>query len=54
MGMGKPAPFTLNTITVLPFPYNVHWVHKKINQIKMDMNMQEFIELCKKVSNENK
>jgi hypothetical protein len=33
---------------------NVHWVHKKINQIKMDMSMQEFIELCKKVSNENK
>jgi hypothetical protein len=33
---------------------NVQWVHKKINQIKMDMPTQDFIELCRKVSNENK
>lgn len=33
---------------------NVHWVHKKINQIKMDMDIKEFIELCKRVNDENK
>jgi hypothetical protein len=32
---------------------NVHWVHKKINQIKMDMSLDEFIEWCKKVANAN-
>lgn len=28
---------------------NVWWVHKDINQIKMDMPTQQFIDLCKKV-----
>lgn len=28
---------------------NVQWVHKKINQIKMDLDQKEFIELCGKV-----
>lgn len=28
---------------------NIHWVHKKINQIKMDMPLNEFKELCKMV-----
>lgn len=32
---------------------NIHWVHKKINQIKMDMDLKEFISLCKEVSNNN-
>ena len=32
---------------------NVQWVHKKINQIKMDMNQTEFIELCKQVYKHN-
>lgn len=30
---------------------NVQWVHKKINLIKMDLSQEEFIEMCKKVSN---
>lgn len=29
---------------------NIHWVHKKINQIKMDMSLSEFIDWCKKVT----
>lgn len=33
---------------------NVQWVHKKINQIKMDMDQSEFIELCKLVYNYNR
>lgn len=28
---------------------NIHWVHKKINQIKMDMNTEDFKEWCAKV-----
>lgn len=32
---------------------NIHWVHKKINQIKMDMELETFITLCKLVSNNN-
>lgn len=32
---------------------NIHWVHKRINQIKMDMPLQEFIDWCKKVANAN-
>lgn len=30
---------------------NIQWVHKKINQIKMDMDQKEFIKLCKLVAN---
>ena len=33
---------------------NIQWVHKKINQIKMDLSTEEFIELCRRVVNENK
>ena len=33
---------------------NIHWVHKKINQIKMDMDLQEFIQWCEKVVETNK
>lgn len=29
---------------------NVHWVHKKINQIKMDMSLLEFLNWCKIVT----
>ncbi len=29
---------------------NVHWVHKKINQIKMDMNVVEFKDWCERVT----
>ena len=29
---------------------NVQWVHKKINQIKMDMSVEEFIKLCLQVT----
>ena len=32
---------------------NIHWVHKKINQIKMDMDLSEFIHLCNKVAINN-
>ena len=28
---------------------NVRWVHKKINQIRMDMDDEEFLTLCRKV-----
>lgn len=28
---------------------NVHWVHKRINQIKMDMKLSEFILWCSRV-----
>jgi hypothetical protein len=28
---------------------NIQWVHKKINNIKMDLSQDEFIEWCKKV-----
>ena len=28
---------------------NIQWVHKKINQIKMDLTVEDFFELCKKV-----
>lgn len=30
--------------------HNVHWVHKRINQIKMDMPLDEFISWCRKVT----
>lgn len=33
---------------------NIHWVHKKINQIKMDMSTKEFIDWCKLVAEYNK
>jgi hypothetical protein len=33
---------------------NIHWVHKKINQIKMDMSLQDFIQWCEKVVEKNK
>lgn len=33
---------------------NVHWVHKKINQIKMDMPLDEFISWCERVTNANR
>lgn len=29
---------------------NVQWVHKKVNQIKMDLTEMEFINFCKKVA----
>lgn len=29
---------------------NIQWVHKSINTIKMDLNQEEFIELCKIVT----
>ncbi|MEK6833254.1 MAG: hypothetical protein AABY32_04350 [Nanoarchaeota archaeon] len=29
---------------------NVHWIHKKINQIRMDMPIEEFISWCRKVA----
>jgi hypothetical protein len=32
---------------------NVHWVHKDINQIKMDMDLLDFINLCKIVAQNN-
>lgn len=32
---------------------NVQWVHKKINQIKLDMNQKEFIYLCHLVVQNN-
>jgi hypothetical protein len=32
---------------------NVQWVHKKINQIKMDLTTEDFFELCKNVVNYN-
>lgn len=32
---------------------NVQWVHKKINQIKMDLTVEDFFELCKNVVNYN-
>ena len=32
---------------------NVQWVHKKINQIKMDLTIEDFFELCKSVVNYN-
>jgi len=28
---------------------NVHWVHKKVNQIKMDMSLDDFITICRLV-----
>lgn len=33
---------------------NVQWVHKDINLMKMDLELNRFIELCKLVSNNNK
>lgn len=30
---------------------NIHWVHKRINQIKMDMELNEFYDWCLKVVN---
>jgi hypothetical protein len=30
-------------------PENVQWLHKDINQMKMDLTEQKFIDLCKKV-----
>lgn len=33
---------------------NLQWVHKDINYIKMDINQDRFIELCKLVSEKNK
>lgn len=30
---------------------NVHWVHKDINKMKMNLDMEKFINLCKIVSN---
>lgn len=32
---------------------NIQWVHKKVNQIKMDLNIEDFFELCKNVVNYN-
>jgi len=32
---------------------NVQWVHKKINKMKMELNQQEFIKLCKIIGNNN-
>lgn len=32
---------------------NIHWVHKKVNQIKMDMSLNDFIDLCKLVAKQN-
>ena len=32
---------------------NVHWIHKDINQMKMDMSMEKFISLCKDVAISN-
>lgn len=32
---------------------NVQWIHKKINQIKMDLDQDEFIKLCHMVSINN-
>lgn len=32
---------------------NVQWVHKKINQIKMDLPQEEFVKLCELVYNNN-
>jgi len=32
---------------------NVQWVQKKINQIKMDLTIEDFFELCKSVVNYN-
>jgi len=32
---------------------NVQWIHKKINTMKMDIPNQEFIYICKKISNNN-
>lgn len=29
---------------------NIHWVHWKINQIKMDLPLEEFKQLCKQVT----
>ena len=32
---------------------NVHWVHKDINQMKMDMSMEKFISICRDVTANN-
>lgn len=32
---------------------NVQWVHKDINKLKSDFNQDYFIELCKKIANQN-
>lgn len=32
---------------------NVQWVHKDINRIKMDLELDYFIQLCKEVANHN-
>ena len=29
---------------------NVHWIHKKINQMKWDMNLDEFKQWCVLIS----
>jgi len=33
---------------------NIQWIHKDINQMKMDLNQDYFIRLCKKVAENNK
>lgn len=33
---------------------NVQWVHKDVNWMKQDFNQDYFIELCQRISNENK
>lgn len=30
---------------------NVQWIHKDINQMKMDLNEKYFIEMCRKIAN---
>lgn len=32
---------------------NVHWIHKKINQIKMDLSVDDFLHLCNIIAQKN-
>lgn len=32
---------------------NVQWVHKTVNQMKMDMSQEEFLDFCKKITDNN-
>lgn len=32
---------------------NVHWIHKDVNKMKMDLDLKKFISLCKEIANKN-
>lgn len=32
---------------------NVHWIHKDVNKMKMDLDIKIFISLCKEIANKN-